>query len=255
MGLTENFNRWYDEDGFTFHAEMRVPFTQCGPDGKMMLFDFLRLTTDLSTEDIRLRGTPIEFLNQHNIARVVVRSAFHFYQMPKLDDRIEFITAEDKSDSFQFNRIYKVLDSEGNPLISGVSKWMITTFDTRKILPTKAIEKFRKLNTVPLEKPETLHCGKIIEPENMEKVGEETIRRSHLDSNNHTDNAYYAAFIINSLPDEFATKPLVDFRINYSKEALYGETLELFMTKSAENRIIVVGKKQDEVSFISELCF
>ena len=52
-----------------------------------------------------------------------------------------------------------------------------------------------------------------------------------------------------------AAKPLIDFRINYSKEALYGETLELFMTKSAENRIIVVGKKQDEVSFISELSF
>ena len=73
MGFNENFARWYDDDGFTFHVETRVPFTQCGPDGKMTLFDFLRLTTDLSTEDIRLRGTSMGFLAKQNIARMSER--------------------------------------------------------------------------------------------------------------------------------------------------------------------------------------
>ena len=255
MGFNENFARWYDDDGFTFHVETRVPFTQCGPDGKMTLFDFLRLTTDLSTEDIRLRGTSMGFLAKQNIARVVARSSFRFHRMPVIDEKIEVITVEDKADSFQFNRQYQVLDSDKNRLISGTSKCMITAFDTRKILPSNTIEAFRKLNPNSLPKPDCLPCGKILEPENMEKIGEQTIRRSNLDGNNHTDNAFYAAFITSFLPDEYATKPLIDFRINYSKEALYGETLELFMAKSAENRLVVTGKKQDGISFVSELTF
>ncbi|MBP5247602.1 MAG: hypothetical protein J6Z31_07060 [Fibrobacter sp.] len=255
MGLNENFARWYDDDGFTFHVETRIPFTQCGPDGKMSLFDFLRLTTDISTEDVRLRGTSMGFLASHNIARVVARNSFRFHRMPTIDERIEVVTAESKAESFQFNRHYQVFDSEKNLLISGSSKWMITSFDTRKILPTKTIESFRKLNPEVLPKPDCLPCGKILEPEKMEKIGEQTIRRSNLDGNNHTDNAFYAAFVMSFLPDEYASKPLIDFRINYSKEALYGETLELFMAKSAENRVIVTGKKQDGISFVSELTF
>ncbi len=255
MGLIENYKRWYDDDGFTFHVEARVPFTQCGPDGKMTLFDFLRIITDISTEDIRLRGTSMGFLAAHNIARVVARNSFRFHRMPNIDEKIEFVTVETKAESFQFNRNYQVLDSDKNLLIAGTSKWMITSFDTRKILPTSTIEPFRKLNPEELPKPDCRPCGKILEPENMEKIGEQVIRRSNLDGNNHTDNAFYAAFITNFLPDEYASKSLIDFRINYSKEALYGETLELFMAKSAKNRIVVTGIKQDGISFVSELTF
>ena len=77
--------------------------------------------------------------------------------------------------------------------------------------------------------------------------------RSHLDGNNHTDNAFYGAFIVNSLPAELAERPLIEFRINYSKELLLGETVEIYLAKTGENRHVVVGKKKGEVAFASEL--
>lgn len=132
---------------------------------------------------------------------------------------------------------------------------MLTAYDTRKILPTRAIEPFRKINSQQLEIPECLPCGKISTPENLQKIGEQTIGHAHLDGNGHVGNAFYAAFIANALPQQYFDRPLIDFRINYSKEALLGETLELFMAETAKDRLVVIGRKPDGISFASELSF
>lgn len=255
MLLQENFSHFYEDDHFTFHVETRIPYSQCGPDGSLTLFNFLRLTTDFSSEDIRLRGASMSFLKSHNIARIVARSSFRFHRMPKTDERIEFITTEGKPDSLQFPRNYKILGENGEILVSGTSKWMLTAYDTRKILPTRAIEPFRKTNVQQLELPDCLPCGKIPTPENLQKIGEQTIGLSHLDGNGHVGNAFYAAFIANALPPQYSKRHLIDFRINYSKEALLGETLELFMAETGKDRLVVIGQKPGGISFAGELSF
>ena len=52
---------------------------------------------------------------------------------------------------------------------------------------------------------------------------------------------------------EFQNKNFKDFRINYSKEAMIGETVKLYAAFE-ENKITVVGKT-DSISFESELYF
>lgn len=254
MPLHENFARWYDDDGFTFHAETRISYTQCGPDGNLSLFDFLRLTADIASEDVARRGTSMPFLVDQGIARVLARSSYHIFRMPKIDENIELVTTEEKPDSLQFTRDYKFKDSSGNLLAVGESKWLLTDFKTRKIKPTSIVEKFRKLNTATLEK-QNIPCGKISVPAEMEKAGEQWIRHSHIDGNCHTDNAFYGAFAFDAFPEEFVGRPIVDFRINYSKEMLLGEKIELFTAKISESKLVVVGKKAEEVSFACEFRF
>ncbi len=254
MPFCETFSRRYDDDGFTFHVESRVAYTECGPDGTLSLFDFLRKTTDISSEDIFHRGTSMPFLVEHGFARLLARSVFRFHRMPKINERIEWVTTEWKAESWQFVRDYKVKSESGELLVSGLSKWLLTDFNTRKILPVKAILPFRKLNTEPFDS-DSLSCGKILVPDFLEKVGEQKIMHSHLDGNNHTDNAFYGAFIVNALPAELVCRPLIEFRINYSKELLLGDNVEMFLAKTGENRYVAVGKKNDEVAFVSELVF
>lgn len=254
MPLQETFARWYEDDGFTFHVETRISYTQCGPDGNLSLFDFLRLTADIASEDIARRGTSMPFLVEHGIARVLARSSYRIFRMPKIDERIELLTTEERPDSLQFTRDYKFKDSQGNLLVAGESKWLLTDFASRKIRPTNVVEPFRKLNTATLEK-QNLPCGKIAVPAEMEKAGEQWIRQSHIDGNRHTDNAFYGAFAADAFPAEFVGRPIVDFRINYSKEALLGEKLDIFTAKTSDGKLIVVGKKNDEVSFACEFRF
>ncbi len=254
MPFCEKFSRRYDDDGFTFHVESRVAYTECGPNGTITLFDFLRKTTDISSEDIFHRGTSMPFLVEHGFARLLARSVFRFHRMPRINERVEWVTTEWKAESWQFVRDYKVKSESGELLVSGLSKWLLADFGTRKILPVKAILPFRKLNTVPFDSAE-LSCGKILVPDALEKVGEQKILRSYLDGNNHTDNAFYGAFIVNALPAELAERPLIEFRINYSKELLLGETVAMYLSKTGENRYVAVGKKNDEVAFVSELVF
>ncbi len=254
MHCCENFSRFYEDDGFAFHADWRVPYTACGPDGNLGLFDFLRMVTDLSSEDIYRRGTSMSFLVSRGYARVLARSAFRFYRMPRNDERIEFVTTEWKPESLQFVRDYKVKGEDGELLVAGLSKWLVTDFSTRKILPTRTLEKFRKLNTVPFEGCE-VSCGKIPLPENLKKVAERKIERSQIDGNAHVDNAFYGAFIMDALPAEFAERKLNEFRINYARELLLGDVVEIHLAKTGENRVTVVGTKNGDVAFTGELGF
>lgn len=253
MPLHESFSRFYDADGFTYHVERRISYTECGPRGTLNLFDFLRMTTDISSEDIFHRGTSMPFLVNHGMARMLARSAFRFYRMPRINERIEFVTTEWKAETLLFVRDYKIKSESGELLAEGLSKWFLTDFATRKILLSKAILPYRKLNTVPY--PGKLSCGKIRIPENLEKIGEVKIGRSHLDGNNHTDNAFYGAFIVDALPNELAELPLNELGVNYTRELLLGDTVELYLSKSGENGYVVVGKKNAEVAFAGELAF
>ena len=220
----------------------------------LSLFELLKRTTDISTEDFRLRGMSMDFLAQNGFARVVSRSSFRIHRMPSCNERIEIITAEEKPEALQIVQGYEVKSAQGESLISGESTWMLIEPSSRRIIPAK---------NFTLRTPPTNDClpnGRILRPESLTKLGEVTIQRSQMDGNGHTDNAWYASFIENALPKEYEGRLPKDFRINYSKELLLGETVELLASFSEDRRkVTVIGQKQEgekpTVSFESELFY
>ena len=73
-----------------------------------------------------------------------------------------------------------------------------------------------------------LPCGKITLSENAKLLAERKICYSDIDANGHTNNSRYAAFAVDALPPEYRGKQFTDFRINFSKEAMIDETLQIF---------------------------
>lgn len=258
--MTETYTQWYEDDGFTLHVEDRVYYTQCGISGTFSLFELLKRTTDISTEDFRLRGMSMDFLSQSGFTRVVSRSSFRIHRMPVRDERIEIITAEEKPEALQIIQTYEFKSAQGEPLISGESAWMLINPDSRRIIPTKNFT----LRTAPCARREhnCLPNGRIAKPETLTSLGEVCIKKSHLDGNGHTDNAWYATFIEDALPAEYNGKIPTDFRINYSKELLLGDTVDILAAFENEGKkVTIIGQKraqngeESSVSFESELYF
>ena len=250
----DEFKMWHDDDKVTFHAEKMVFFSQCDSSGFLSLHELLRLTSDIAVEDYRQQGLSREFLKEKGFAILVSRVSFRIHQMPRENQRISISTWEEVPEALQLFRAYEITGENGEKLVSGYSSWLLADPVARRIIPTK---RFTLHEPTGIKKEhDCLAPGKIVLPENLSKTGSRIIGFSDLDSNGHTNNSRYGAFILDALPPEYAGRRITDFRLNYSKEAMLGQELELFSDAGSDaNKVTLVGKTAGATSFESELFF
>lgn len=257
----QTYKEWHDyvkdENGNNnpvFNKEAKIYFSQCSADNKMNLYELLKLTSDAATEDFNQRGLPWKVLMENHFIILVSRSSFHFHRRPRGDEHIVLQTWEETPQPLQFVRGYKISNDEGKVLVTGVSTWILVNPETRRI---QRIADF-KLRTPPVYSVpyEGIPAGKIMLPENMQNLEKRTINFCDIDSNGHTNNSRYGAFILDCLPEEYQNKSFSDFRINYSKEAVKGDTLQMLGAfDTAAKKITVAGKNGSTVCFESELIY
>ena len=246
--------QWYDEDGITFHTEHKVQFSQSDSNKRLSLYDLLRVTSDMAVEDYAQQGMDRDTLTANGYAILVSRTAFRFHRMPKENENYVFTTYEEKAEPLQLVRAYEFTTPEGEPLITGLSSWLLVDPVAHRIIPTKKFD-MRK----PVESQKEHDClkyGKIQIPEDLEKWDERTIKYSDIDGNNHVNNARYGAFVADSIPADLRQADFTDFRLNYAKEAKLGQKLEIFGKRNeGEKKLTFVGKTEDGVSFEAELFY
>ena len=246
--------QWYDDDGITFHSEHKVQFSQSNSNKRMSLYDLLRVSSDMAVEDYAQRGMDRDTLTQHGYAILVSRTAFRFHRMPKENENYVFTTYEEKAEPLQLVRAYEFTTPEGQPLITGISSWLLVDPVLHRIIPTKKFD-MRK----PVESQKEHDClkyGKIQIPEDLEKWDERIIKYSDIDGNNHVNNARYGAFVADSIPADLRDATFTDFRLNYAKEAKLGQKVEIFgKNNKAEKKLTIIGKTEEGVSFESELIY
>ncbi len=248
------YRQYHEENGNVFHSETNIYFSQSGVNKVMSLVELLKMSSDIAVEDYRQRGFTHAFLKEHGIAILVSRVSFRIHSMPGENDNIEFVTWEEKPEPLQLMRCYKILDKNGNLLVSGKSSWLLVDLEKRRIMPTKLFT-LRSPQTEVFEM-DCMKPGKIVLPENMEFVEKRKIRFSDLDANGHVNNSRYASYIEDVLPSNFRNLSVKDFRINFSKEAMLDEELDIMMAVDEDaKKITVCGKKSSETSFESEIQF
>lgn len=246
----KTFKQWHEQE--KFFNETQLYFCQTDMNHRMTLAELLRKTTDTAVEDYNQRGLPWVFLEANNTAILVSRVSFRIHKMPEANDEIVITTWEEAPEPLQLSRSYEITTPEGEPLITGDSRWILVDLEKRKIMRTSDFT-LRKIPEIKTEH-DCLPPGKIIVPENLQTLGEHTIRFSDIDGNGHTDNARYAEFVMDFLPENYQQKQFSDFRMNYSKEAIFGDTISISGNfDDAAKKITIVGKKAEETCFECEL--
>lgn len=241
-----SFEQYHDEDG-VFHKEFKLTFGQCNKNQKILLSQLLLLTCDTAVEDYRQLGYSWEMLCEHHMFILMSRLSLHVLKMPVTNQCITIETWEEKPDGIQLNRKYRIVDSDsGEVLINGSSSWMVVNTESRRIIPAK---KFT-LRPAPDKQTEYdgLPLGKIVIPEDCKHLDNRVIRFSDVDANGHTNNSRYGDFIIDALPEDLQNEDFSDIRINYSHEAVLGETLDISAAYK-DNEIIVAGKHGNDTCF------
>ena len=249
------YSQWHEEDNIVFHNQTMVYFGQCKKNRLMGLDDLLRITSDVAVQEYNSKGISREKLLENNFAILVSRVAFRFHKLPHENQNITVSTWEETSDALQLYRQYEIKDTDTNEsLVTGYSSWLLVDPKARRILPTK---KFTLRPPVSLKKGhDCMEPGKIVLPEGAVLLDERKIRYSDLDANGHTTNSRYGAFILDCLPQEYLNKEYTDFKINFSKEAMLGQTLKIYAFFDTDSKkIILQGTTEQGSSFESELYY
>ena len=252
--MTE-FRQYHDgtADALRFHSESQIYFCQCDARHNLSFFELLRILSDAAVEDYNQRGMSWQLLQEHGYAILVSRQAFRFHRLPQANQKITIHTWEEKNQPLQFVRAYEITDSEtGEKLVSGISNWLLVDIKVRRILRIK--EFTLRPESVISEQHDCLETGKIVVPENAALLTERPVWYSDIDGNGHVNNARYGAFVIDCLPPEYQKKDFSDFRINYSKEAVAGQMIQMYGTIDEESKkIVIAGKQKENTCFEAEL--
>jgi acyl-ACP thioesterase len=228
----------------------KVMFSDCDPKGRFKLSSMLRSAVEVAEVEYAKKGLSHEFLRSQNMVFLVSQLSLKIISFPQNQTNYVTKTWENGKKGGLFLRGLEILNETGEVLIQGVVGWILINTQTKKIMR-------------PLEFPypqpqhsEVFECKPLgrISYDNLTELGERIVRFSDLDINNHVNNAVYADVAVDFLPEPFYQKSLTNFRINFSSEVFLDDKIKLYGAE-IDGGYVIVGKKQDRISFETEFIF
>lgn len=190
-----------------------------------------------------------ELMKENNIW-VVVRTDIKINRLPKLKEKYIISTHPGETKGFMFPRYFQVYDKHRNLLATVSSTWVVVNFDTRKII----LHPFKDA-TFPFESDiNDLEMPPKVNEEAPYLVNKRDTKESELDINIHINNTKYFDYVLGIHDEEFYKENKVSrILLNYEKEITHPSTIELYSSKN--NPEVVIGKVNDNVSFLSKVEF
>lgn len=233
-----------------YSEKRKVLTTDIDPNLEIRLSTLTRYMQDIATEHVNKHHFGHDDLVKDNNIWVVVRMEMKINRLPVLDEEITISTHPGETKAFMFPRYFEVYDKHKNLLVSVSSIWVVTNYETRKIV----LKPFGDRN-LPSEtsKDDLPLPEKIKNTDTADKlVDNRKARYSEMDMNGHINNTHYLDYILDTHDFEFYKKHrIVNIKINYEKEVLNNDLIELFSNNS--NPEIVIGKITDRPYFYSEI--
>ena len=217
---------------------------------EIRLSQLLRYMQDVATEHAnKLNIGHKELLDKRKIW-VIVRMDIKINRLPKVDEEFIVSTHPGEVKSFTFPRYFEVYDKHHHLLVSASSIWVTIDYDTRKIQLKPFGDKKLPFET---DKDDLPLPEKIVGKADI-KVDERKARYSETDMNGHINNTHYFDYVLDTHDAEFhKTHRIKSFCINYDKELLVGELIELYSNK--ENPEVIQGKVNGANSFTTKIEF
>ncbi|MUK89000.1 acyl-ACP thioesterase [Ornithinibacillus sp. L9] len=213
------------------------------------LLSYFQDVASLAAENL---GAGIETLEEtYGVAWVLMRIRVEIIRNPKLDEEIIIETWPQEPKKLEFERDFIVRDQEGNIIIRAVSAWVIMDVKERKLKRSSFIS-LTYPNVVEkraLDDP----LGKLKSAGQLEGAYQKVIGYSDVDFNGHLNNSKYVDYMMDCFNLEDHRKYNVkSIEVNFTNEALPGETITLFKDTSQvdSNVVYIEGKNEKDEKIV-----
>lgn len=220
----------------------RIRYSECDSQCKLRLEALLNYFQDASTFQSEELGAGFEYLESRNLVWVLASWQIDIKRYPALGERVVIGTHPHDFKGFLGSRNFCMMTEEGEMLAQANSLWTLLNFDTMKptMAPKELTDKYEVEPPLEME-----YVGRKIRIEGEAIPGEPiVVRKQHLDSNYHVNNAQYVSMAVDRLPEGFLISGL---RVEYKKQAHLNDVLLPYVTRQ-DNRIVV--SLQDEAGAV-----
>lgn len=220
----------------------RIRYSECDSQCKLRLEALLNYFQDASTFQSEELGAGIAYLEPRNLVWVLASWQIDIKRYPALGEKVVIGTHPYDFKGFLGSRNFYMLTEEGEILAQANSLWTLLNFDTMKptMAPKELTDKYEVEPPLEME-----YAGRKIRIEGEAVPGEPiVVRKQHLDSNYHVNNAQYVSMAVDCLPEGLCIGGL---RVEYKKQAHLNDVLLPYVTKE-DNRIVV--SLQDEAGAV-----
>ncbi len=231
------------ENPFTWHTH--VTTYDAGPDQTLRLSSLLKLQQEVGEMQLSTVNAGYNELLKKGMAFVLTRTSVEIYRAPVLGEKIAVKTWPRGTKGAQFFRCYEIRsEADGALLTSCVSAFALVDPTDHKILRPQVFEDtFRLGFDLDLQTtcPDPKKWSPAMPPA---AAGRHLIRYSQTDWNRHLNNTVYADLLTDFMPGGADGKRFHGFSIEFLREALPGETLEMSAVDiPAENgtETVVIG--------------
>ncbi len=211
-----------------YQFKSRVRFSETATDRKLSIAGVLNYLQDCSifhSEDI---GVGFGYLEEVKKAWLLSAWNVEIIRRPDVTEEITIGTWPYAFKGIYGLRNFVIFDKDGNYLVKADSCWFLVNTETGRPARQSPEDIAPYVTDTPRMDMEELP-RKIAMPKDMQMAGELVVRKEHLDTNLHVNNAQYVAMACEVLPDGIE---ICGIRAEYKKAAVLGDKIVLNCTES-----------------------
>lgn len=205
----------------------------------------MRHVEHVALKHATLLGVSREFNESHNMVFLIAKQAIAFTRMPRADEALTFVTQPEHSKRVTFRRVTLIYDAAGQEVACVDSIWVLMDTLTHRLL---------RRSPVPFDAQWEENLSRNVDmclhkPERLADYGEITASYTQCDQNGHINNVNYFDIVCDVLPvDELKARELKRIMVNYHRELVLGDTMQL-QTGQTEEGLYIVGGKGEFATF------
>ena len=190
----------------------------------------------VATKHAKKLGVGFNDMIKQNLLWVTMRIKYEILNKVEPNQTLKIVTYPSGKNFMEYDRDYVICDEQENVLVKGQSKWCLIDAQTRHIK--------RMIDCPVLADTPSVFEGRFLKTEAFEPADCPDLRygvkHEDIDYNGHVNNTVYAKMIDELLQRQ--SKAVKFFQINFLKEVIYGDMLDLY-TKQQNLALTFVGKK------------
>lgn len=198
----------------------RIRYSETDNKGELTLASLLNYFQDCSTFHSEDLGLGLDFLAERHMMWVLCYWQIVVERYPKQCERVKTGTAPYEFKSFMGSRNFVMMSEAGDYLAKANSYWVLLDTDKQKatVPPKEMLEGYEISPRLDMD-----YAPRKIEiPEGGSMEEPITVKKYHLDTNNHVNNGQYVDIAMEFLPPNFVIRQM---RAEYKKQALLNDVL------------------------------
>lgn len=212
-------------------------------DGFLRIITLWNILQDMADTHAEQLGFGLSFCLKNNLTWFGTNYHVQINRLPKLHEEITVRTWPSVKKKIGAVREFEICDSNGRPLIVASSLWILIDVRQRKpIAVDKALPDYQPLQ----ERAVNSEFSKIQIPETAKSLTTERVRFDDIDLNGHVNNAVYPLWATESMDPAYRlTHQPKEIEINYKKECLLGENVEISTLNENDTAFYRICSKND----------